>query len=290
MTGMPLALDMQAPIEAALSRLREGSAEWCLSDHSFSNLYLFRAAHDYRYVPGEWPCVSGRTYDGTRHLMPLFAPADAPFEVLRGLLEGHDCLYPVARRDADALPSEAFSLSDSPDDADYLYAATQFADYPGRALAAKRNQVRQLLTSHVLSAEPFSEAWVTAARETLRGWMLQKGKAEGEADEAACIEALDHAARFGLEGFVHFANGMPAGFVLAQELQPGVFVMRFAKGLDSHVGIYPYMFQHFCRAFARPVAWLNFEQDMGLPGFRRSKRSYGPSALIPKFRAHLRGG
>ncbi len=166
--------------------------------------------------------MSGRTYDGTRHLMPLFAPADAPSEVLRGLLEGHDCLYPVARRDADALPSKAFSLSDSPDDADYLYAATQFADYPGRALAAKRNQVRQLLTSHVLSAEPFSEAWVAAGREMLRGWMLQKGKAEGEADEAACIEALDHAARFGLEGFIHFANGMPAGFVLAQELQPGV--------------------------------------------------------------------
>ena len=62
------------------------------------------------------------------------------------------------------------------------------------------------------------------------------------------------------------------GFVLAQELQPGVFVMRFAKGLDSHVGIYPYMFQHFCRRFGRPVRWLNFEQDMGLPGFRRSKR------------------
>jgi hypothetical protein len=74
------------------------------------------------------------------------------------------------------------------------------------------------------------------------------------------------------------------GFVLAQELQPGVFVMRFAKGLDSHVGIYPYMFQHFCHSLGRPVEWLNFEQDMGLAGFRRSKRSYGPVALIPKLR------
>jgi hypothetical protein len=48
------------------------------------------------------------------------------------------------------------------------------------------------------------------------------------------------------------------------------------------------MFQHFCRHFGRPVRWLNFEQDMGLPGFRRSKRSYGPAGLISKLRVALR--
>ena len=96
------------------------------------------------------------------------------------------------------------------------------------------------------------------------------------------------ASRFGLEGFVHFAQGVPVGFVLAQELQPGVFVMRFAKGLDSQIGIYPYMFQHFCRKFRRRVTWLNFEQDMGIIGFRRSKMSYRPAALISKMRVSLR--
>ncbi|SCK25899.1 hypothetical protein VAR608DRAFT_2100 [Variovorax sp. HW608] len=289
MTGLPLALEMQAPIEAALSRLREGSAEQCLSDRTFSNLYLFRDAHDYRYLPGEWPCISGRTYDGVRHLMPLFSPADAPVDVLRELLRGHDCLYPLARCDAQRLPPGLFSQTDSPDDADYLYAARQFTDYPGRALAHKRSQIRQLLGAHRLHAKPFDESHCTAAQEVLQGWMRQKGKSAGEADEQACIEAIAHAARLGLEGFVHFADGLPVGFVLAQALQPRVYAMRFAKGLDTHIGIYPYMFQHFCRNFTRPVDWLNFEQDMGLAGFRRSKRSYGPAALIPKLRVRLRG-
>jgi hypothetical protein len=51
------------------------------------------------------------------------------------------------------------------------------------------------------------------------------------------------------------------------------------------------MFQHFCRqfesTFGRPVVWLNFEQDMGIPGLRRSKQSYRPAALLPKFRLSL---
>ena len=76
--------------------------------------------------------------------------------------------------------------------------------------------------------------------------------------------------------------------VLGQMLAPGVCAIRFAKGLDSHEGLYPHMFRHFCREsgsrFGAPVAWLNFEQDLGIPGFRRSKMSYRPAALLSKLR------
>ncbi|CAN7725698.1 phosphatidylglycerol lysyltransferase domain-containing protein [Variovorax sp. LjRoot84] len=287
MTGLPLDLRMRRPIDAALASLSQGSAEHCLSDHAFSNLYLFRAAHDYRFLAGEWPCISGRAYDGTRHLMPLFDPGAAPIGALRVLLEGHDCFYPVASRHAARLAPDCFSISASRDDADYLYAASTFAVYPGRALAKKRNLMRQFLAAHVPSSRPFDQSLAAAARQVLQGWMAQKGKGEGEADDAACLEAIDRAAAFGLEGYLYFAEGQPVGFVLAQELQPGVFVMRFAKGLDSHNGIYPYMFHHFCTQFPRRVAWLNFEQDMGLPGFRRSKMSFQPSAMLPKLRVRL---
>jgi len=285
--GGPIDFGLQPRIEAALALLREGSAEQCLSDFAFSNLYLFRAAHAYRFVDGEWPGIAGHAYDGTRHLMPLFAPAQAPPEALARLIEAHGCLYPVMARHAAALPADRFGATASADDADYLYRADSFVDYAGRPLAKKRNQVRQFLAQHVPSSRPFEPGLADAARSVLQGWFAHKGKARGEADDDACLEAIEQAGRFGLEGFVHFAGEQPVGFVLAQQLQPGVFAMRFAKGLDSHVGIYPYMFQHFCRNFQRPVAWLNFEQDMGLPGFRRSKRSYQPAALLPKWRIGL---
>lgn len=288
MSGLVLDLALQSRIEGALAALRQGSAEHCLSDHAFSNLYLFRHAHEYRYLPGDWPGVAGIAYDGERHFMPLFDPSAAPVAVLRALIEAHHCLYPVLARHAATLPIEIFSASASANDADYLYEAGTFVDYPGRALAKKRNLVRQFLAAHTPSSIPFADRFADAAREVLRGWMAQKDLGPGEADEAACLEAIDHASRFGLEGIVHFEDGRPVGFVLAQALEPGVFAMRFAKGLDSHVGLYPFMFQHFCRTWGRRVSWLNFEQDMGLPGFRRSKRSYQPAALLPKWRIRLR--
>jgi hypothetical protein len=64
--------------------------------------------------------------------------------------------------------------------------------------------------------------------------------------------------------------------------------MRFAKGRNAFKGIYQYMFHHFCTHFDRTVKWLNFEQDMGLANFRRTKLSYRPAALLSKFRVRLR--
>lgn len=288
MNGLPIELALQPQIDAALARLRQGSGAQCLSDFAFSNIFLFRHVHDYRFLPGEWPCVAGCTYDGAAHLMPLFDLACAPAPVLASMLVEHEAFYPVAQSGMAALDPVQFAGSQSVADADYVYRAASFVDYPGRPLASKRNQVRQFLGAHVPSCQPFDAGLVDAAHTVLREWMAQKGKAAGEADDVACTEALAHAQRFQLEGYVHFEHGRPIGFVLAQELQPGVFVMRFAKGLDSHVGVYPYMFQHFCRSFPRPVQWLNFEQDMGLTGFRRSKASYRPDALLRKWRVRLR--
>ena len=94
-------------------------------------------------------------------------------------------------------------------------------------------------------------------------------------------------ATLGLQGFLHRVDGTPAGFVLAQPLRAGVGVMRCAKGLDRFKGIYQHTFQHFCLTMPG-VQWLNFEQDMGVANFRRSKLTYPPSALIPKYRVRLR--
>ena len=283
----PLTLQHRQPIEAALAALSFGQGENALSDPQFANLYLFRQAHDWRFLPGALPCVAGRGYDGSSTLLPLFDLQGANPSALRERLQGFACFYPLAQSQVDALDPSLFAWRSARDDADYLYPASHFRDYPGRALGKKRNLVKQLLSAHAVTAKPYSLELIGAATDVLRGWMQDKGKDAGAADEGPCLEALQLAGELGLQGFVHFADGEPAGFVLAQPLRPGVMVMRFAKGLDRFKGIYQHMFQHFCQATPQ-LQWLNFEQDMGLANFRRSKLSYQPSALLPKYRVSLR--
>lgn len=285
--SMPLTLDQQAEIDAALSALSREPGEQALSDPTFSNLYLFRHVHDFRYLPGPLACIAGHTYDGVRYLLPLFELQRASVEAVRVLLHGYDCFYPLGASQIEVLDPDVFEWTHSRDDADYLYPAAQFRSYSGGELSKKRNLVKQLMTTHAVTVEPYTTNWISDAMQILAGWMKAKGKAKGEADELACVEALQFAPRLELAGFLYQVDGESAGFLLAQCIRPGVWVMRFAKGLDRFKGIYQYMFQHFCRAMP-DVQWLNFEQDMGVANLRRTKLSYEPRSLIPKFRVRLR--
>jgi hypothetical protein len=285
--GVPLELAQRARIEAALAACHGDTGRDRLSDLVFSNLYLFRAAHDYRLVEGDWPLICGRTYDGSRHAIPLFDIRQASLPMLTQLLAQYDCLYPLSSQQVAQLDRTVFEAVATRDDADYLYPADSFRFYRGTKLLKKRNLMKQFLSSHAVRSVPLEANALDDARSVLAGWMADKGKASGEADERPCLEALAHLTEFGLQGFLHYADDEPAGFVLAQEISSGVFVMRFAKGLARYKGIAQYMFHHFVTATVQPVQWLNFEQDMGLANFRKTKLSYQPAALIDKYRVRL---
>ncbi|MGE8369409.1 phosphatidylglycerol lysyltransferase domain-containing protein [Cupriavidus basilensis] len=286
--GEPLTLALAAGIDSALCALSVDPAETCLSEHAFANLYLFRQAHAYRHFGGRYPHISGLTYDGARHVLPLFDLATAPRHVLQALLCEHHCFYPLSTAQMARLDPAVFTGNEARADADYLYPAANFAGYRGTTLAKKRNLMKQLLAAHAVTARPYHAGLAREALSVQEGWMHARHKAQGEADDAPCGEALLHAGALGLEGFLYEVAGQPVGFLLAQEIRPAVFAMRFAKGLVAFKGIYQYMFHHFCTAFARPVAWLNFEQDLGLENFRQTKLSYAPGALLPKYRVRLR--
>lgn len=276
-----------ARVGALIRALADGMGERCLSEYSFANLWLFRREHRYRFTDGTWPYISGLTYDGAHHVMPLFALDSAPSEVVDELLSQHDCLYPLPLAQAQRLDTARYLHSASRDDADYLYPADHFRFYQGMLLNKKRNLMKQLLKAHSVQAVPYGPDWHKGAQTVLDGWMADKSKPAGGADEQPCRDALAEAGTLGLEGFGYTVDGEAAGFVLAEPLQPGVYAMRFAKGLSRFKGLPQFMFHHFCTA--RPeVHWLNFEQDLGLPNFRQTKQSYQPEMLLDKCRLRVR--
>lgn len=287
--GVALRRDLQSVIEPQLARLAAGSGCRTLSDWSFANLYLFRAAHDCRYVQGSWPHITGITYDGMPYVFPLFALEDAPQSVLHGLLRGGRCIFPLSDDQLARLDPHEFVATHSPDDSDYLYPASNFAHYRGKVLQKKGNLARQFLAAHRLEVQPCTPALLPQVEVVLSGWLRDKGKSLGDADDLPCREALALAPELGLEALLFLADGKPAGVLIGQPLQPDVDVIRFAKSLARYKGLAQAMFQHYAVRRGPAVAWLNFEQDLGLANFRATKRSYRPQALLAKHRVTLRG-
>lgn len=277
--GEPLTLNHQGEIEALLAPLRTG-----LSEYSFPNLYLFRHIHNYRYQPTKLPCIAGATYNGCRHLLPLFDPASAPGDQLLERLAGYDCYFPLSQQVIGRLDTTALTVGAERADADYLYPIENFLHYRGERLSKKRNQMRQFLRQGRHREVCFGDAAADDALSVLRAWQTEKGKANEETDWDACLEAVSLSSVLGLYGFIYYLDDRPVGFLLGEEAADNVFVIHFAKGLVEAPGIYPYMFHHLSGQIADRFRWINFEQDLGLPNFRRNKMSYAPHSLLPKYR------
>jgi hypothetical protein len=283
--GVELTLDLLQRLGPALAARLVGLGHHAPADLTASNLWLFRRAHDYRFVDGDWPVVTGRSYDGQAHAIPLFAPMTAPAGVIDRLLASHGALFPLTQREADVLARKGYAITSNRDDSDYVYTAETFRSYPGRALQYKRSLVAQFTSRHRVRTQVYSAALEPDAVAVLEGWMRDKGKASGDADDLPCREALAHAAELGLKGLLVEADGEPAGFLLGEQLQPAVWVIRFAKGLARFNGVAQFLFQQFALHPPSRCEWMNFEQDLGLANFRRTKLSYGPALLPQKWRA-----
>ena len=185
-----LQLAHAARIGSLLNPLAEALGERCLSEYSFANLWLFRREHRYRFSVGPWPVISGLTYDGLHHAMPLFVLDQAPRDVIDWLLATHNCLYPVPAAQVVCLDLDRHPSSTNHYDADYLYPADNFRHYRGALLSKKRNLMRQLVREHTVLPVAYAEPWRLQALHVLAGWMLEKGKPVGGADELACTDAL----------------------------------------------------------------------------------------------------
>jgi hypothetical protein len=287
--GLPLTPPLLPRLQPLLVARTAGLAERTPADLSAANLWLFRQAHGWRWHEGAWPCVAGHGYGGEPVAIPLFDPASASDAVLADLLARHGSLAPLRDAEAQALGQRGLRIDADRDEADYVYTGEQFRRYPGRALHNQRNLVAQHLAAGRTEARPYGAALQEAALAVLDGWLVDKSKRPGEADDLPCREALAHADALGLGGFVHFQGGEPVGFLLAQAVQHGVWAIRFAKGLARCTGVSAWMFQHFAHSAPQPVDWMNFEQDLGLPNFRRTKLGYQPAFLLPKWRARATG-
>jgi hypothetical protein len=252
------------------------------SEYQLANLYLFRAAHRYTVHNAPLPCVTGTTYDGVRHALPL-GPLDAA--ALPAIAAIAACIYPLAEGEARQLAAaSALALSYNSDDSDYLYDAVRLSTLAGAKTKAQQARAFEAAASPRLA--PLEAIGPEAAYGILDLWLRQSGRAPKATDSAACREAIACAPELGLQGMAVIAEGRPSGFLLAGPARNGVRVVHFAKGRRDQAGLYPWMFARFAAVCGAKI--LNFEQDLGSPGLAQAKRALAPASVLHKYRLQLR--
>ncbi|MDD7290065.1 MAG: phosphatidylglycerol lysyltransferase domain-containing protein [Clostridiales bacterium] len=187
-----------------------------------------------------------------------------------------------------------FSFAEARDGFDYLYAVDRLADLPGKKLHGKRNHI------HRLDDACPGWSWAPLTRDDVprclamdREWHRQAAERETpgslsslEDEHQALVLALTHREALGLEGVTLSWQGELLGFSLGAPLTDAVFDVHFERARSEIQGAYPAVnrsFAQYVRQTHPQIQYLNREDDMGVPGLRRSKLSYYPDHLLVNF-------
>lgn len=181
---------------------------------------------------------------------------------------------------------------------DYVYAIDDLADLKGRKFQKKRNHVHKFQASHpdCLSV-PLEKENLPQAQEMVAQWFRQRLAEDPHGDylleQIALSRAFRHFEALGMEGLMLVENGQVLAVTLASRLSENTMDVHFEKAREDVDGAYAAVNCEFARhlRLKHPeLAFLNREDDLGLPGLRQAKLSYQPHHMEEKYNAYLAEG
>jgi len=188
-----------------------------------------------------------------------------------------------------------FRAFSDPANSDYCYSVEKMATLAGKKLHGKRNHIHRFLENHEgnWSFSLMTTADLPECLEVAAHWRKQSLERGVETDlhsMAAEEKALDlsfrHFEELGLEGGVLRAGGRVIGFTVASRITDEICDVHFEKSYADIQGAYPMVAREFARQLQErhpELRWLNRENDLGLEGLRKAKRSYYPDLMIEKY-------
>lgn len=184
-----------------------------------------------------------------------------------------------------------FSLHEDPDNFDYILSIPDLTTFQGRHLRGKRNFVnrfRKLYRSTTSEIDITNSGTQKKIQELFSIWTTQKKLISGEAEnEFVALWRLLHAAISSIHVITIgiFADNRLIGFSINEVVGQSYAILHFEKAdTNSFIGVYPYVMQETARELAaRGCRYLNYEQDLGLPGLKKAKESYHPCHVLKKY-------
>ncbi|MCG8429962.1 MAG: phosphatidylglycerol lysyltransferase domain-containing protein [Candidatus Omnitrophica bacterium] len=277
-----LALEQRAVFEKSLRQ-----SPPVISEHTFTNLFAWRDAYHLRVSLLDGLFVLRAQLDTGEAFFPLIGTGNRIRTMQRLLDETGRRFVRVPEAEAlEAASLEGIAAVEDRDNADYLYLREQLAGLSGRRYDGKRNLIRKfksgtaydylaLDASNVGQCLPFQQAWCVL-KDCDKDAGLQK-------EQSALFSMIEHFAGFGLSGAAVVIGGRVQAFAIAEELNPETIVLHMLKAEPGIPGLYQTMLNEFIRRVPGRFTYVNMEQDLGIEGLRKAKKSYYPVRMINKY-------
>jgi len=173
---------------------------------------------------------------------------------------------------------------------DYVYSIDDLAELKGKKYHGKRNHLYRFKEAYpACTVQPICDDNIAAVKDMIDAWYRMRTEENPNSDyhmeRAALEKALVDRRELQMEGLALILDGEVLAVTLGSRMSCDTFDVHFEKARSDVNGAYTainYEFAGYIREKYPEVKFLDREEDMGLEGLRRAKRSYHPHHMVEK--------
>lgn len=266
-----------------------------ISAYTFTNLFAWRVPYNTRLSQHNGLIIVSYNVDGKRQLLEPLGEGDKAVAIKDCLQLSQDiptsfkCIpYELVQLLAEESGLEAVHDRDN---SDYLYRTEDLINLPGRKYDGKRNYVTRFKQSYEYTYKALTADNVEECHDFAERWCEDRvcETSEGlQRERCAVHEMLMNFGTLGLFGGEIWVDGQLVAFSIGERLNANTMVVHAEKGDSAYSGVYQMMNNEFCIQEAQDFEFVNREQDLGIPGLRKAKKSYNPVKLVEAYKVKLK--
>lgn len=190
----------------------------------------------------------------------------------------------------DLINNDKFNIQEDRDNFDYILSVEEISSLTGDKYHTHKNFVNRFHNSytnyHLHNLNLLDPAIHDQMFGVFYNWELSRNKQRSETEHElqAIQRTLRDANEFNLITLGVYDREALVGFIIASLEQMDYAVSHFAKADVNYGGVFYFLYHHLAKQLHDlGYKYLNNEQDMGIPGLRKSKEQWNPTHFLKKY-------
>ena len=265
---------------------------------TFANLFLWSSAYETDYVIIEKMLVFRTTSEEISYTFPLGeGDAKAVLDILMKDCKDKNipfylyCLTPAMKEKLEEYYPGKFKFTTDDSQYDYIYAQKDLAELAGKKYSAKRNHINKINTLN-WSYEDITPENVGECKDMAKEWCRKNDCDQDESkneEMSVVLGSLDNMEALSMIGGLIRIDERIVAFTVGCEINEDTFDVNIEKAYYDVQGAYPLINREFVSRRLGQYKYINREEDLGIEGLRKAKKSYYPVYWLDSYEATYEG-